>query len=540
MRRNPLARLIFAGSLALVGCPAPRLDKPTPVESKTMDTSKQIVPEAPLRGLVLVAAPRGGDVRLFPEQAAAFDLTLENRTDAAESVVAIDGNRSTPVVRAFDAATGARLFEKSGTDMSERLVPHMGAPPVTPPRTIVLAPGASESLWVNLWMYHDPLPLGAYAFQASHQAHPGQALESRRLPFEIVAARVESAALGYDSAIRMASTLAWIAAPKGGPGAPRALLRLSGSGNHAAAQQGATDLGEAPEGGRIAVSQIPADGLANWQGWVAIAGQQRVELVRHNMAQPMSRSGPIALPITDVAPVPRFPDRGHAVFLATGRGAAGPALVGVVAAASGKASPAWSVPLPESPTLTAAVAGMSGPITVFVAADDGASSRVHRLDVDEAGAVVSAAVVVRTTPNRIIALAVDQRRGAVPSLVILESNRTMFDRLALVRLPLSGAPPPIVALAPLAGWPSVTEDRVSRALRAEAVSVEVGVDGVPRAALVDEMGRLFGGRLDGTPLALLSDGGGTKALFPHVAALETGVFASVFTDQGYLFHTRGD
>jgi hypothetical protein len=540
MHKSPLARLILAGSLALVGCPAPRPDKPPPVESKMMDTSKQIVPEAPRRGLVLVAAPRGGDVRLFPEQAAAFDLSLENRTDAAENVVAIDGNRSTPVVRAFDAATGERLFEKSGSDMAERLVPHMGAPPSPPPRMIVLAPGASESLWINLWMYQDPLPLGAYAFQASHQAHPGQAIESPRVPFEIVAARVESAALGYDSSIRMASTLSWIAAPRDGRGAPRALLRLSASGNHAAVQQGATDLGEAPEGGRIAVSQIPADGLANWQGWVAITGQQTASLVRHNMAQPLGRSGPVALPITDVVPVPRFPDRRHAVFLATGRSAAGPALVGLVADESGKASPAWSVPLPESPTLTACVAGMSGPITVFLAADDGQSCRVHRLDVDESGAVVSAAVVVRTTPNRIIALAVDQRRGAIPSLVILESNRTMFDRLALVRLPLSGAPPPIVPLAPLAGWPSVTEDRVSRALRAEAMSVEVGLDGVPRAALVDEKGRLFGGRLDGTPLSLLSDGGGAKALFPHVAALENGVFASVFTDRGYLFHTRGD
>ena len=49
-----------------------------------------------------------------------------------------------------------------------------------------------------------------------------------------------------------------------------------------------------------------------------------------------------------------------------------------------------------------------------------------------------------------------------------------------------------------------------------------------------------GGKLDGTPLALLSEGGGAKALFPHVAALEMGVFASCFTEQGYLFHTRGD
>jgi hypothetical protein len=496
-------------------------------------------PEAAGHGLVLVAAPRGGH-RLFPEEAASFDLTLENRAGAAETVVAIDGNRDTPVLRAFAASTSSLLFEKTAGDMTERLVMHLGIPTLPPPRTITLAPGASESLWINLWMYEDPLPLGAYLFQAAHWPSPERTIESPRIPFEIVAARVESAALGYDSLPRMASILAWIAAPKDGQGRPRALLRLSAVGKHTAVQQGATDLGEAPEGARVAVSQIPWDGLAAWQGWVAIAGPQRVELVRHSMAQPVLRSGLVALPITDAVPVPRFPDRGHAVFLATGRGQAGPALVGFVQPTSGPASPVWSVPLPESALLTACVAGMTGPINVFFAADDGHWSRVYRLDVDESGAVVGGAVVVRTTPNRVIALAVDQRAAEIPALVILESNRTMFDRLALVRLPLSGAPPPIVPLAPLAGWPSATENRVSRALPAASINVEIGLDGVARAALVDETGRLFGGKLDGAPLSLLSEGGGAKALFPHVAALTLGAFASCFTEQGYLFHTRGD
>jgi hypothetical protein len=504
-----------------------------------MDTPKSDPAGSSRPGLVLLAKPRGSGARLLPEQAASFEITLENRTDAAESVLAVDGNYHTPVVRALDA-TGAVLFHKTSEDLAERLVPHMGSPGPRTLRTITLAPGAAESLWINLWMYHDPLPLGAYAFQASHQARPGELFESPRIPFEIVAARVESAALGYDSSLRMASILAWIAAPSDGGGAPRLLLRLSAFGNHASIQQGANEVGEAPEGGRVAVSHIPRDGLANWQGWVAVVGPQRAELVRHHMARPGRRRVAVALPISDAVPVPRFPDRGHAVFLATGRGPAGPALVGFVAPTSGPPHPVWSVPLPESPALTACVAGTSGPITVFFSADDGQWSRVYRLDVDESGAVVAGAVVARTTPNRVIALAVDQRPDEIPALVILEENRTLFDRLALVRLPLSGAPPPIVPLAPLAGWPSVTENRVSRALRAEAIHLEVGMDGVPLAALVDERGRLFGGRLDGTPLGLLSDGGGTKALFPHVAALQMGVFASCFTERGYLFHTRGD
>lgn len=507
-----------------------------------MDTSSPVVPDpqADRREVVLKAASKTASTRFFPEQAAAFDLTLKNQTGAAEALLAIDGNMTTPLVRAFDAK-GGLLFEKSGGDMGERIAGGMGPIVPPPPQTITLEPGGSESLWVNLWTYHEPLHLGAYVFEAAHhlKAAGGPLLVSNRIPFEIVPARVLSAALGYESSTRMASTLAWIAAPKDDRGAPRLLVRLSAFGNHSSVQQGATDLGEVPKDARLSVSQIPPDGKANWLGWVAVVTPHGVELVRHNMTQLMARTGPIALPIADAVPIPRFPDRQHAVFLATGQGASGPLLVGVVAPPSGPPGPVWTVPLGASPQMAVCAFGMSGPISVLVSSDDGQLTRVSRVDVDESGAVVSPEQVVRTTPNRVIALAVDMRPRAAQSFVILESNRTMPDRLALTRLPLVGAPPPIVALAPLGGWPAEGENAARHALPAEAIAVEVGLDGLPRAALTDARGRLFGGALDGTPLALLSDGGGAKALFPHLAAMSASIEIACFTEEGFLFHAGG-
>lgn len=490
------------------------------------------------KGVILHAAPRGGSARLFPEQAASFDLALQNHGAAPEEVTTLDGNMDTPLVRAFDAG-GNRLFELGGSAMGERIAGNMGPLPPMPPRKASLEPGKEQTLWVNLWAYHEPLKLGAYGFEAIHHARAtGPVVVSNRVPFEIVRADVLGAALGYDSSVRMASTLAWIAAPHDKQGPPRLLARLSGFDNHASVQQGGTDLGEAAPDARPAVSQIPPDGKANWLGWIAITGPKSVELVRHNMTQQMWRSAPVALPITDAVAVPRFADRGHAVFLATGKGASGPTLAGAVVTMGAPPSPAWAVPLSAQPSKAVCAFGMSGPISVLYATDDGQSTRFIRIDLDESGRVVAPEQVVRTTPNRLVALAVDMRVRAPLGFVILESNRTMPDRLALVRIPLAGAAPPIVPFAPLGGWPSVDDGGLTRVIPAQAIDMEVGIDGVPRVGLTDERGRLFGGPLDGSPLSRLS-GEGSKALFPHVVVTSTRVTTSCFTEEGFLFHAGG-
>jgi hypothetical protein len=536
-RRSPILLLLLAG---LAACPGPKPEKPPPpVERKPMESSTPVAPEPERHEVVLKASPRSGSARLLPEQAAAFDLSLKNQTSAPAEVLAIDGNMTTPLVRAFDSK-GERLFEKSNGDMAEQIVGNMGPVVPPPPRTITLAPGEAEPLWVNLWNYSDPLKLGVYSFEAAHHLTAGAPLlVSNRVPFEIVPATVSSAALGYDSPVRMSSLLAWIAAPHDGKGPPRLLARLSGFGDHEKVQQGATDLGEAPPGARVAVSQVPSDGKPNWLGWIAVTSPRGVTLVRHNMTQLMATTGLLALSIADAKPLPRFPDRLHAVYLATGKGPSGPVLTGLVAPPNGPAGAPWTVPIGANPDLAVCAFGMSGPISVLLASDDGQSGRVSRIDVDESGTVIAAEQVVRNTPNRVVALTVDMRARAPQSFVILESNRTMPDRLALVRIPLAGAAPPIVPLAPLAGWPSAGEGAAQRALPAQAITMDVGLDGVPRAAITDDRGRLFGGPLDGTPLTMLSDGGGAKALFPHVVSLTTHVTTSCFTEQGFLFHIGG-
>ncbi len=503
-----------------------------------MDTSNPVVPEVERPEVMLKAKQRGEPSRLLPEQAAAFDLALKNGSAAPEKGVAVDGNMSTPVVRVLNEK-GELLFEKSGQAMGERVAGNFGALPPVPPKMITLDPGAEQALWVNLWSYHDPLGFGAYTFEAMHHwKTDGAVLTSRRVPFAIVPAKVSSAALGYDSSSKMASVLAWIAAASDGKEPPKLLVRLSGFGNHANVQQGATDLGRVPQDARVAVSQIPPDGKPNWLGWVAAVSSSGVELVQHNMTQPLYRTGMLPLRVQGAVAVPRFPDRGHAVFLAVGRGSSGPELTGFTVKPGAGPTPAWVIPLASPVMMAACSFGASGPITVLMSFDDGQSTKVSRIDVSETGIVLAPEQVVRTTPNRLVAMEVDMRPNATPGFVILEQSRAIPDRLAMVRLPLSGAPPPIVPFAPLLGWPTAEDGGQKRLLPATAIDVEVGFDGVPRALVADERGRLFGGKLDGSALTQLREGG-APSLFPHIAALGAGVKSACFTQDGLLAHVGG-
>ena len=182
-----------------------------------------------------------------------------------------------------------------------------------------------------------------------------------------------------------------------------------------------------------------------------------------------------------------------------------------------------------------------------------------RLEVEETGAVSVAEHPVYSTYNELLAVAVDMRPNAPLAFLVLEADPEQHDHLTLVHIPLTGDPE-IRDLGLVEGWPFVVErveqprrrwpdepeedpavrvTEVRRALRAIEVSLEVGLDGTPWLALVDEQGSLYGGRLDGPPLALLRQGepdGTFKATKPHAAALARGVTLSAFTETGALFH----
>jgi hypothetical protein len=492
--------------------------------------------------LVLAAARRGGGgPRLLPEQSAFFDLALRNEGQRAVTAPGLEGNLWTPVFRAYDAS-GKMVIQGTNHDADERAVGEMGEPEESAPERVTLASGEEQRTWADLWYFGAPLPPGRYAFEALHHASPppapGTPLVSNRVPFEVVEARVGAWALGYESAFRKASTLAWIAAPREG-GAAELLVRLSGFSDHTTSQDGATSHGVVPEDARVAVSQVAPDASGNWLGWVAVAHGAQVELMQQNMTFPEWRSGPIALPIADALPVPRFPDRGHAVFLATGARDGHPALAGVIVRESAAAHTPWSVPLAARPDRSACAFSARGAVSLLLVTDDGQAARLSRLDVHESGAVTSAERVVRVTPHEVLAVAVDMRPGAPQAFVVLEADRTAHDRVALVRLPIAGPPPAASQLAALPGWPIAPQDAAApRPLRARELSLEVAPNGAALIALVDDQGRLYGGRADGA-LSLLREGGTRRALHPHVGATHEHHAISCFTEQGTLFHAGG-
>jgi hypothetical protein len=510
-----------------------------------MDTQQPSAPTAPAppaTGIVLRAVAHDGVTRLVPDQAAAFDILLENHTPDPVDVVRLDGNTTTPTVRVIDAH-GAVVFAKTPGDKSARVVGERGPERAPVLRTATLAPNGTDSLKMNAGTYADPLPAGSYLFEASHAYKPagGGELTSNRVAFEVVRAHVLDAALGYESTARMVSILAWIAQPKDPPGQkPRLLARLSGFTGHSAAQQGGTWLGDVALGSRVAVGLAPPEGPGGWLLWIAATSGDHVETVRHNMTSPAWRSGPVALPITDAVPVPRFPDRGHAVVLATGKVGAGHALTGLVVDAAAGAGKPWVVPLAAAPVLTVCAFGATGPVSVVYATDDGQRLEWHRVDVEETGHVVAADRVVRTSPLRAMAATADIRDGRPPELVLLEANRAEPDRLALVRMRLTADPPAITPIAPAPGWPSTQDGGVRRVLRADAASLEAGLDGAAHLAIVDERGRVFGGPLvEGGSLVEVTREGARRGTFPHVAAADGTTTTSFFNDDGALVHDGG-
>ena len=474
--------------------------------------------------LTLALAPKSGRDQLIPEEAAAFDLVLRNETTTVQSVFSLEMNQLTPLVRAYEA-DGALIVQATPLDAQARVTGEGGEPRIKPPRLVDLAPTEEQTTWINLWSYTSALPPGRYEIEVEHHLTPPV---SGRLPFEIVSAEIHACAVSYEAVSRMATLLAWIATPAAG--APQLYSRLSGFGDHTSLQQGAFAFQAVSAAARLAVS-LTATPVASWFHWIAVVTGSDVQLFRSNMAFLDWTSEPIALPLADVTPVPRFPERGHAVFLATGQKDGAAALAGTVVAKAGPAPTVWTVALSADVLLSACVFGTSGDITLLLVSDDGQSATLSLLTVDESGAVVSPEQTIRTTPNAVAAVVADLRFNAPPSFVVLEADRQAPDRVAHYRIALPFAPFDVPDLGELPGWPKVS----GQARAPKEIVLEIGMLGDPTIAMIDERGWLYGGSLTGSLDVLRKD---SVSAYAHVAAMSDHKHVSAFTETGALYHGR--
>jgi hypothetical protein len=278
----------------------------------------------------------------------------------------------------------------------------------------------------------------------------------------------------------------------------------------------------------------PVEPSRNAMGWFAAVHGGKVELIQHFRSTPKWHSPVISLPITGARPVPGFPDRGDAVFLATGATAHGAALAGI--ATQGQSAPApWSVPLQSVPHFSACAFHMTGPISLLFASTANSQTRLSRMDVDADGKVVTPERVIRSTPHQILAMTADQRPGNPEEFVVLEADPEHPDHLFVVRIPLAGEPK-IFEIPNQPGWP-VREGNLAHA---RTVDLQIAWDGKPIVALTDEIGRYYMGRLDGSRIMHL---GGTAESEPmigvHVSALRRSIGFGAFNQHGNFVYLGG-
>jgi hypothetical protein len=448
--------------------------------------------------------------------------------------------------------------------------------------------GVQDGASVNLWNYTPSLAPGRYRLQVSHHAQEGGAVISAKpVGFDIVPALVTHAAMNYSTSDHAGSLLSWIAQAADRKSDPELLIRLSANGRHDAVLSGAWAAGSVESGADLASGALPPFSPDGHQGWLAIASGGKVEMLHHVFAQVDWRSGPIAVPLSNIRMVPGFPDRQQALFLATGHSRQGSsALLGLrltadparnakprvagqnlqpgpsqpigidlntpltAGGASGKpfslpapaAAPKrdlpayhpWTVPLKADPIRAAVAFDAEGPVAVLLVYEDRGRLELSRIDVDESGKVTTPERTLLTGQDAtgILAIAVDQRKDHPISFVVLAAGQRQHNRLALIRLPLQGAP--ISKDFPsFPGWPVKMEDGHSVPLAAAEAAMDIAQDGTPWLAMVDETGRFYGGPLNGSPLSLLRDHG--KSSHPFVAALSGRVTPGCFTETGQLF-----
>ncbi|MFO0762535.1 MAG: hypothetical protein U0359_39210 [Byssovorax sp.] len=542
--RRPARAIATIAAALLLGCTSPHVTPPegastAPLAPATTKKDPPMSDQHPHPDKLSITLTAGGagwqSGPLVPEQGAMFQVHLRNDDAVPHKVASLDDHPEMLLSRIYDAS-GALVRE----GMPGVGPGHHHEPRAREVSEQEIAPAGELSVMLNLWEHGDPLGPGRYTVEVEQRGPVTAPIISGRVPFEIAEASIDACAIGFDSPSHLSSILAWIAARKGAP-SPELLVRQSAVSNHLMVNEGGFSHGPVKAGSRLAMSRIAPGGRGAYLGWVGVTSPgspATVELFRYNNAHPQWKSGPIAFPLDDVQPVPSFPDRGHAVFLATGSQGGHAYLGGVVVTENAPLPRPFAIPLTALPSRTACAFGPSGPISVLYATDDGASTHIVRIDLDESGAVLAAEQVLRTTPNRVAAIAADLRPGAPPMFVVLEQNRTVPNRLAVVRLPLAGAAPPILPFAPLAGWPEVVEQGNTRPLRAGAIAFDLGLDGAPELAIVDERGQLFAGRLDGASAFVHHDTMG-RAHCPHVAALSEHDTYGSFTDVGLLDRTGG-
>ena len=486
-------------------------------------------------GLQFTASLKEPVLPLVSEQALDFDLELRNDGSTEVTVSSVE-NDYTPALRILDA-DGRVLGEYVGADRRDRVLGHVGttAPP-GPPETIALPPGKAEDTWVATWAYRDPLPPGRYAFEAVHKLHPGgPQLTSKRVSFEIVPAHVETLAMGHYGPARANTLMAWLATIAGSHSS-RLLVRESGFTGHQVAQIGATPHGEFPSNSRLSMAAMSPDANFPTLSWVAVVSGSTVQLIQLNMSTLQWRSKPIPLPISDAMPIPRFPNRGPAVFLAAGKSPSGPALTGVVVSSEKESPKVWTIPLQIQPGFTACAFSMEGPIAVLLASDDGQVSRLHRIDVMQDGTIAAPERELAKSDNSILGMVTDMWSGHQPVFFVLEADRRQPNHVAWVRVPFDGQLQR-TGLGVIAGWP-IAPGPEHKAERPNQVALDIGRDGMPWLALLDSRGNLIGGK--GTSsLDMLRESKTHPCLLPQVGAVVRGVTISCFDDTGMLIHTGG-
>lgn len=467
--------------------------------------------------------------RLVPEECAYFDVALHNSGASAMKAYDLDNNMDSPVYTLYNSA-GGQIQSVTHETMTERMTGGgMGEPMDVPPSLVTVPPGGSKASFLDLWNYMTPPGKGLYGLGARDRTADGAWIESNRLRFEIVDAQVKDVAFGYEDVMRGSSLLLWVAIPEGG-GAPLLLARLSTLDIHRVAQWSGNPLGTVDAAARLAIAGKPIEGTPNDVGWFAVVEHGQAELIHHFRTSPQWRSPKIALPAADFRPVPGFPDREHAVFLATGSGPHGAALAGVKTLEDEKMGNAWSVPLEAAPRFAVCAFRKTGPIALLLVSYGNGQTRLSRMDVDEDGKVAAAQHMARTTSNHVLALAVDQRPGQPQAFVAVEQDPNEADRLFVTRVPLQGEVQ-VREIPHQTGWPV----RQGRPAQTHTAELQIAWDGRPILAMSDETGRYYAGSLqEGSLMEVGGAANGAQAIGLHIAALKRQIAFGAFTAAGKL------
>jgi len=463
---------------------------------------KSKIEETKMPKLELVASSQAvNSPALVPEQSAFFDVALRNSGDSPVEVVDLDGNQQTPIFELY-SDSGAVLAKADGDDLFSRFGADTGEPMPEKLAVRSLPAGKGLSSWVDLWSYMEPQKKGQYFFGARHKVSRDSAAfeESNRVPFEIVDAEVQSYDLAYEDSSQSASFLAWIAKPVPGE-LPKLLLRLSASGNQCTAQRSGNPLG--PVRGRCF-------------GWVAVTSRNQVQFIRHFRTRPEWKSESLELPLSEALPCPGFPDREHAIFLATGKNPSGqPVLLGMIvrdkpetpipAVPKGQLPPParpsgpmkkpvpWMTPLKAMPTRVACSFAASGGIAVLLVAESEEQSSVSLIVVNEGGNPEQEEKALYKTSNRILVVSKDNRTEGSASFVILESERRAFNHLVVKRVSGTGAVEVLHDFG-VVDWPRRGGDGKPFEPSAE-LDFKLSLEGKPWLALTDSDGNLYGGAL---------------------------------------------